>query len=158
MTRQNKVITLIFLSALIIGSAIYYWAFIYAFRNYGEGGNWRPLKEYHFLMDKHSAETKIRQLVKESEATLRFADSNYTFSKDGWVTIIIKTTIDTTHYTFRFRGKDSVWAMEKYSTILLFNIADKYHDITPTTIKHTSQEYLNEKFLLFENSLTQRIR
>jgi hypothetical protein len=150
MAKKNKIIPISILSIFILGGLIYYCGFIHSFRDYGKGGNWKPITEYQFQMSKETTEQLMHQVVADNKTSLRFADSSYQFSKDGWFTIFIITSTDTTEYIFRFKGDDFAWAKEKYSTILLFSVADKYYDITPTTIKQASKDYLHEKLTMFE--------
>jgi hypothetical protein len=158
MAKRNKIIFISILTFLFLAGIVYYWGFVYGFRNFGEPGNWKPINVYVFHARKATAEQTILKTIGENKPFMWLADSNYRFSKDGWLTTFIKTPLDTVEYIYRFKGNDLSWANENESTILLFSIKDKYNDITPTTIKNTDKEIVQEKLLLFESTLINEVK
>src|SRR5262252_8184505 len=104
MTKIGKIITLSIIALIVAGFLLFYFGYVYAFRNFGEIGNWKPIKVYEFSVDKTTTEKKIRQTVSEDSMFMWLADSSYRFTKDGWFTIFVKKSTDTTEYIFRFKG------------------------------------------------------
>lgn len=158
MTKKSTLVLTSILGMLILSALIYYCGFSYSFKNYGEHGNWKPIKAYEIQASKINAEQSIRKMISDNSTLMWFADSNYQFSKDGWFTTFIKANGDTVEYIYRFKGDKSSWTKENKSIILLFSITDKYNDITPTTIENVNKKQIQIKLLLFESALINEVK
>lgn len=157
MAKKNKIIPISILCIIVLGGLIYYWGFIYSFRNFAGQENWKPIKEYNFPIKAQTAEQKIYEIVAMNEKSLSLADSTtHKFTSDGWFTAFVAVSNDTTEFIFGI-AEDNLSSNLNQSSLRLFHIIDKSLDINPNTIKNINKEALNKRLSLFEKTFINNI-
>ena len=155
-----RTVVIVFSIVVIIGFSMYYLAYFYSFRNYGKGGNWKPLSEYQFETNKAETEKRMNAIVLADSSIMKFAPKDYQFSKGGWTTLLMKGNSfkDCTVYIFRFKGDSLSWSTNPKSQILLFGISGERIDITPSTLSQNDDILVKSKISLFESNFIKYIK
>lgn len=150
---------LIFLFIVLVCIALYYYGFVYSFRNFaGTGNYWKPIKEYSINQPADLMQRKLKALVAYYPSVLSFADTSKPYMKDGWFTVFVTLDEKRIEYIFRFNGDTCSWLNNHSSSLFLFVISDKYWEVSSTNLNNTRKDFLETTTLIFEDQVVNHLR
>lgn len=143
---NTKRILFVIIFCIFVFGILYYYGFVYSFRNFSGSDSWRPIKEYHFNKTKQVTEQSMYRLDTGNLRILLQEDSSDRLKGYGWFNLSICSPADTSHYFFGFL-EDSLQS----SAIRLFNITSKEHHISSVNFKTTDKKITKKLLDDFEN-------
>ena len=157
MKKRTGLIILLFI--LLACIALYYYGFVYSFRNFdGSGNYWKPLKQYSINQPADFMQRKLKALVAYNPSILSFADTSKPYMKDGWFTLYVTLDKKRIEYVFRFNGNSHSWLNDHNSSLLLFLISDKHWEVSSTNLKNTRKDFLETTSRIFEDQVVNHLR
>jgi hypothetical protein len=152
----KKRVLLILIAIIILCAALYYYGFVYAFRNFSGSESWRPLSEYALYAKKDVIQQSIYELDKKNSFIL-VENNSIRSAADGFSIAIIDAS-DTVTYHLRIPGNDSIWNSSPISKILLMKIEGKGFDISYSTLKKTDKKGFKKMISLFESKFIDSLK
>jgi hypothetical protein len=161
MSKRCRVILIILVAVLLVGSLAYYGIMKYAFRNFAGTGNYpMVLKEYAFEAKKEYVEYTTINIVYRVPRHSWFADTNTFPRQNGWNKVHFLIGSDTLDFVYKFMGTDSNWNSESTSRIGLFGMDRKGREINSISFDKdlVTQKQLDSAVLLFETLLIDPVK
>lgn len=155
--KVKTILWLVFFLIILFGT-LYYYGFVYAFRNFSGNDSWRPIAEYNFREKKQVIGQRAYQLDQNDSTLLFRKDTSERLRNYSWYSLFIYSASDTTEYFLGFPGDSLVWEQEGQSAIYLYNINNKEYDLNSVDFKKTDKKTRKKLLYDFESRFINRLK
>ena len=145
-----KWVLFVVIFCILLFGILYYYGFVYSFRNFAGSDSPRPIKEYHFNQTKPVTEQSMNRIDIDNPRILLQEDTSDYLKGYGWFPLSICSPADTSHYFIKLSDDLLQWNQENSSAIRLFNITSKDYYISSENFKESDKKVIKNLLYNFE--------